>query len=102
MAIRSLAARRAAYAGGTRFHFAPQEQNRGVAAIHLAANKSPLDCCIESFESLPCGARNKQEGYPFGYPSCLFGTPEGTRTPDLLIRSQSLYPTELPAHARIA
>ena len=24
------------------------------------------------------------------------GTPEGTRTPDLLIRSQSLYPTELP------
>ena len=28
----------------------------------------------------------------------LSGTPEGTRTPDLLIRSQSLYPTELPAH----
>ena len=28
----------------------------------------------------------------------LFGTPEGTRTPDLLIRSQSLYPTELLAH----
>ena len=30
--------------------------------------------------------------------SC-FGTPKGTRTPDLLIRSQSLYPTELSAHA---
>ena len=29
----------------------------------------------------------------------IVGTPEGTRTPDLLIRSQSLYPTELPAHA---
>ena len=28
----------------------------------------------------------------------FFGTPEGTRTPDLLVRSQSLYPTELPAH----
>ena len=28
----------------------------------------------------------------------VFGTPEGTRTPDLLIRSQSLYPTELLAH----
>ena len=27
----------------------------------------------------------------------IFGTPEGTRTPDLLVRSQSLYPTELPA-----
>ncbi len=29
--------------------------------------------------------------------SCL-GAPEGTRTPDLLIRSQTLYPAELPAH----
>ena len=26
------------------------------------------------------------------------GTAKGTRTPDLLIRSQSLYPTELPPH----
>ena len=30
-----------------------------------------------------------------------FGTPEGTRTPDLLVRSQSLYPTELPAHTAL-
>ena len=30
--------------------------------------------------------------------SLIFGTPKGTRTPDLLIRSQSLYPTELSAH----
>ena len=29
----------------------------------------------------------------------FFGTPEGTRTPDLLVRSQTLYPTELPARA---
>ena len=29
------------------------------------------------------------------------GTPEGTRTPDLLVRSQSLYPTELPAHTTL-
>ena len=27
----------------------------------------------------------------------LFGTLEGIRTPDLLVRSQTLYPTELPA-----
>ena len=27
----------------------------------------------------------------------IFGTPEGIRTPDLLVRSQTLYPTELPA-----
>ena len=37
----------------------------------------------------------KKERTPEGVRS---GTPEGTRTPDLLIRSQSLYPTELPAH----
>ena len=28
----------------------------------------------------------------------VFGAPEGTRTPDLLVRSQSLYPAELQAH----
>ena len=28
----------------------------------------------------------------------LLGAPEGTRTPDLLIRSQALYPAELLAH----
>ena len=28
----------------------------------------------------------------------LFGALEGIRTPDLLVRSQTLYPTELPAH----
>ena len=32
------------------------------------------------------------------YKNTRHGTPEGTRTPDLLIRSQSLYPTELLAH----
>ena len=30
--------------------------------------------------------------------SQAFGAPEGTRTPDLLIRSQTLYPAELRAH----
>ena len=28
----------------------------------------------------------------------LFGALGGTRTPDLLVRSQTLYPAELPAH----
>ena len=32
------------------------------------------------------------------YKNTRHGTPEGTLTPDLLIRSQSLYPTELLAH----
>ena len=28
-----------------------------------------------------------------------YGAPGGTRTPDLLVRSQTLYPTELRAHS---
>ena len=32
----------------------------------------------------------------------VLGAPEGTRTPDLLVRSQSLYPAELPAHLCVA
>ena len=35
------------------------------------------------------------------YKNTRHGTPEGTRTPDLLIRSQSLYPTELLAHVAL-
>ena len=31
----------------------------------------------------------------------LFGTAEGIRTPDLLVRSQTLYPTELQPHFEI-
>lgn len=30
--------------------------------------------------------------------SCACGTPEGTRTPDPLLRRQMLYPAELLAH----
>ena len=49
--------------------------------------------------SSPLRHINQKSGYPKGIRS--FGTPEGTRTPDLLIRSQSLYPTELPAHGAL-
>ena len=35
-----------------------------------------------------------------GYHPLLFGVPWGTRTPDLLVRSQTLYPAELKAHIR--
>lgn len=35
-----------------------------------------------------------------GFKDFICGTPEGIRTPDLLVRSQTLYPTELPAHIR--
>ena len=39
----------------------------------------------------------KKKDTPFGV-SFFFGTAEGIRTPDLLVRSQSLYPTELQPH----
>ena len=37
----------------------------------------------------------KNEGI-YRYPR-FFGTPEGTRTPDLTVRSRALYPAELQA-----
>ena len=32
---------------------------------------------------------------------CAFGAPEGTRTPDLTVRSRSLYPAELLARVHL-
>ena len=46
----------------------------------------------------PCLPYSIQKTGRSGRNNPFFGTPEGTRTPDLLIRSQSLYPTELLAH----
>ena len=53
---------------------------------------------IYSFENMPksCEKPGNLEDF-----RVFTGTPKGTRTPDLLIRSQSLYPTELPAHVRV-
>ena len=55
----------------------------------------------------------RQEGWPIIQPArceqnkkhllsqMLFGTAEGIRTPDLLVRSQTLYPTELQPHFEV-
>ena len=46
---------------------------------------------------IPSGhKRCKKADTPMGI--CFFGTAEGIRTPDLLVRSQTLYPTELQPH----
>ena len=81
---------------GTRLHlrYAQIEVSLGRA---LATDLSPAGQII-LFESL-CG-QNKNPDTRMGI--WIFGTPKGTRTPDLLIRSQSLYPTELSAHVRLA
>ena len=46
--------------------------------------------------------RNNKNSEADKYLLRYFGTLEGTRTPDLLVRSQSLYPAELPAHICVA
>ena len=45
--------------------------------------------------------KNKKSSQFHNEINCFSGTPEGTRTPDLLVRSQSLYPTELPARTAL-
>ena len=42
--------------------------------------------------------RTNEKGPPFGGPFVICGAPGEIRTPDLLVRSQTLYPTELRAH----
>jgi hypothetical protein len=42
-----------------------------------------------------CGLSQRGKGQPFGPPSIEVNAPGKTRTCDLLIRSQTLYPTEL-------
>ena len=60
---------------------------------------------VLSFEALPPPTpsvggvfkpQKKDLRYPLGISD--LGTPKGTRTPDLLVRSQSLYPAELSTH----
>ena len=81
-------------AGRDSLHFCLRQKCK-VAPPGTAAPDSPPDCRNLSFESLP----NKSQNAAYSF-CCMphFGTPEGTRTPDLLVRSQTLYPTELPAH----
>ena len=63
----------------------------------LLRNTRLCSSSARGFESLVFKATKKEE-QPRKRDSSSFGAPEGTRTPDLLVRSQTLYPTELPAH----
>ena len=44
------------------------------------------------------GLNEYRSPYNVGFGYALNGTAEGIRTPDLLVRSQTLYPTELQPH----
>ena len=61
----------------------------GIQPVFLTA-KAP-----SGFESPQNIAQNKKDTR---WVSFLFGALQGTRTPDLLVRSQTLYPAELAAH----
>ena len=72
-----------------------------LTALLCAQLRKPLQGCEKN--RFPCGlpqgfspSQHKKQGHPDGCP--CFGAMEGTRTPDLLVRSQSLYPAELPTH----
>ncbi len=73
------------------------------ARCHVGKN-SPLDCFLPQIKDLlpPCSnpflLNHKTKKEYTKSVLCFCGTPEGIRTPDLLVRSQTLYPAELPAH----
>ena len=68
-------------------------------ALPIVATQHPILFAFGEvgFESLVFKVTKKEE-QPRKRDFSSFGAPEGTRTPDLLVRSQTLYPTELPAH----
>ena len=49
----------------------------------------------------PQGLPDKTQKPMFRRTWAFVGAMEGTRTPGLLIRSQSLYPAELPTHEQV-
>ena len=95
MAIRSPDARRAAYAGRDSFAFSFAEAKENRCSPPSSRRRQQSTGLLHLNYSSPSVYKKFQ--IP-GWVSGIFGTLEGTRTPDLLIRSQSLYPTELPAH----
>ena len=71
-----------------------------VPASHFATKNSPQDCFLNVAHPLrvriPQKFIKKREAIPKYHFS--FGALQGIRTPDLLVRSQTLYPAELAAH----
>ena len=76
------------------------------ARCHVSEN-SPPDCFLPQIKDLllpcsnPINFKHKTKTEHTKSVLCFRGTPEGIRTPDLLVRSQTLYPAELPAHMRL-
>lgn len=73
---------------------------KGKAAINAAVKGNPFCTWMKQTGYLP---KNKQQKSTHKttnkrvFMGANFGALEEIRTPDLLVRSQALYPTELPA-----
>ena len=75
-----------------------------IAASDFEAKNSPPDCFLNASHPLrvriPSACRRcKNTATRMG--DGVFGTAEGIRTPDLLVRSQTLYPAELQPHTAL-
>ena len=66
-----------------------------MAALLTKGSWRDLEAVTRTRGLSPIAQNKKAEAKTSAF---FVGAPEGTRTPDLLVRSQSLYPTELRAH----
>lgn len=57
---------------------------------------------IKFYGNSSTGKKSCQEKRPHLQMQMWSGTPEGTRTPDLTVRSRALYPAELQAHIKLS
>ena len=72
------------------------EQNLPVAGF--ADDVPPRECKPKAPHDWRMRIKERKKEWKRQALSFLFGALGGTRTPDLLVRSQSLYPAELQAH----
>ena len=74
------------------------------ARTHDTRNHNPVLCQLSYTHRicLLCCLSGNQGNWIFPKQAARIGTPEGTRTPDPLLRRQLLYPAELQAHITAA
>ena len=75
------------------WHAGRDSVHYGAGGVQPPPGRCPPDTCISIFESLP-GIKNGKHHKVFP----IFGTPEGTRTPNIQNRNLTLYPIELRTH----
>ena len=90
-----------AYTAGERQFVLYEYLRRNVFGLHssgyiLEQHFHLKKCENPNFSQGKCSGEKEKTPKPFGFE--VFGTLQGIRTPDLLVRSQTLYPAELTTH----